>query len=398
MTTKWRDNVKDVTKAEKHLIHAYNRNMTFVSGHDVYLVDDDGQEYLDFAAGIAVSALGYSNETYKNALKDQVDTLIHTSNLYFNQPSIEASQKFAKASGMDKVFFTNSGAEAVEGAIKLARKYAYAKNPECGGHIVAMEHSFHGRTMGALSVTGTEKYRTPFEPLIGGVSFAEYNNLDSVKEKVTEDTCAVIMEVVQGEGGIYTPEKEFLEGVRTLCDERDICLIFDEIQCGMGRTGSMFAYQQFGVKPHILTSAKALGCGVPVGVFAAVDKVATALVPGDHGTTYGGNPLATRAVSTVFDIFEQENLLAHVQEMGTYLWEQLETIQTEFDVVKEHRGIGLMQGLEFSVPAADIVKKVLAQHVILISAGTNVIRFVPPLVIEKEHIDTMCSALRKALA
>lgn len=384
----------DLEEVSKYFINVYNRNIVFTKGEDVYLYDNNGEKYLDFGAGIAVSALGYSNEEYKQGLKDQIDKLIHISNLYFNEPSIKAAEYLTKVSGLDKVFFTNSGTEAIEGAIKLARKYAYLKNKESKGEIIAMEHSFHGRSMGALSVTGTKHYREPFEPLIGGVSFAQYNNLESVKALITKDTCAIILETLQGEGGIYPASKEFITGIRKLCDENDVIMILDEIQCGMGRTGKMFTYQYYNVLPDIVTTAKALGCGVPVGAFAAKADVADAMNPGDHGTTYGGNPLATAAVCKVFEIFEKENILEHVNKTAPYLVEKLNLLKDRHgSIIKDVRGIGLMQGIELSVPVGDIVTKALERHLILISAGGNIIRFVPPLVIEKKHIDTMYNVL-----
>lgn len=388
----------DLEEASKHFIHVYNRNIIFTKGEDVYLYDSNGEKYLDMGAGIAVSALGYSNEEYKQGLKDQIDKLIHISNLYFNEPSIKAAGYIAQASGLDKVFFTNSGTEAIEGAIKLARKYAYLKNKESKGGIIAMNHSFHGRSLGALSVTGTKHYREPFEPLIGGVSFAEYNNLESVKALITEDTCAVILETLQGEGGIYPASREFITGVRKLCDDHDIIMILDEIQCGMGRTGKMFAYQYYDIMPDIITTAKALGCGVPVGAFAAKADVADAMCPGDHGTTYGGNPLATAAVCKVFEIFQKEHILEHVNEIAPYLVEKLNLLKDKYgNIVKDVRGTGLMQGIELSVPAGSIISKALEKHLVLISAGSNIIRFVPPLVVEKEHIDTMYDILGSIL-
>ena len=386
----------DINKADEYLIHTYNRNITLTKGESVYLFDDEGNKYLDMGAGIAVSALGYSNDEYKNALKEQIDKLIHVSNLYYTEPLIKASKYFAKASGMDKVFFTNSGAEAIEGAVKLARKYAYLKNKDSKGEVIAMEHSFHGRTMGALSVTGTKHYREPFEPLIGGVSFAEYNNLDSVKELITNDTCAIILETLQGEGGIHPADKEFLTGIRKLCDDNDILLILDEIQCGMGRTGKMFAYEHYGIKPDIMTSAKALGCGVPVGAFAARREVADAMCAGDHGSTYGGNPLATAAACKVFEIFEEKDILGHVNEVAPYLKEKLNTLKDKYsDIIKDVRGIGLMLGIELSIPAGEVVSEAIKEGLILVSAGTNIIRFVPPLVIEKEHADEAFNILDK---
>jgi aminotransferase, acetylornithine/succinylornithine family len=386
----------NLQEADKHFIHTYNRSVIFEKGEGMYLFDNEGNKYLDMGAGIAVSALGYSNEEYKQALKDQIDKLIHVSNLYYTEPSIKAAEYLSKASGMDKVFFTNSGTEAIEGAIKLARKYAYNKDKNSKGEIIAMNHSFHGRSMGALSVTGTKHYREPFEPLIGGVSFAEYNDLESVKKLATKDTCAVILETLQGEGGIYPATDEFITGLRKFCDENDILLIFDEIQCGMGRTGKMYTYQHYGVKPDIMTSAKALGCGVPVGAFAATKKVADAMCPGDHGTTYGGNPLATAAVCKVFEIFEKDNILGHVNEIAPYLSEKLNELKDKFpDKIKDVRGKGLMMGMELYGQAGDVVSQMLKKGVVLISAGTSIVRFVPPLVVEKEHIDIMCEKLEE---
>lgn len=388
----------DIEEISKHFIHVYNRSRIFTKGEDVYLYDDKDSKYLDMGAGIAVSALGYSNEEYKQALKDQIDKLIHTSNLYFNEPSIKAAGYITEATGLDRVFFTNSGTEAIEGAIKLARKYAYLKNKHSKGGIIAMEHSFHGRSMGALSVTGTKHYREPFEPLIGGVSFAEYNNLESVKALVTKDTCAVIMETLQGEGGIYPATEEFITGVRKLCDENDILLILDEIQCGMGRTGKMFTYQYYGIKPDILTMAKALGCGVPVGAFAAIERVAEAMCPGDHGTTYGGNPLATAAVCKVFEIYKDKDIIRHVNEVAPYLYDRLCELKEKYNtIIKDVRGKGLMLGMELSIPASHVVTEALKNNLILISAGSNIIRFVPPLIIEKEHVDAMYNILDRIL-
>ena len=294
---------------------------------------------------------------------------------------------------MDRVFFTNSGTEAIEGAIKLARKYAYLKDGTTDHEIIAMNHSFHGRSLGALSVTGNAKYQEAFKPLIGGVKFADFNDLESIKAKVTDKTCAVIMEPIQGEGGLYPAKKEFLEGVKRLCEEREILLIFDEVQCGMGRTGSMYAWQQYGVKPDIITMAKALGCGVPVGAFTARESVAAALVPGDHGTTYGGNPFACAAVNEVFRQYKQRHITEHVKKMGTYLQGSLSRFVEKYEFVREVRGMGLMQGLELTIPAGDIILKALDAGLIVISAGQNVIRFVPPLIIEEEHVDEMAAVL-----
>lgn len=391
---------QQMDKAEQALLHTYNRfPVVFDYGKGVYLYDTNGKEYLDFAAGIAVSSLGYGDETYTETLKQQVEKLLHISNLYYNQPIADAAEKLRKVSGMDRVFFTNSGTEAIEGALKAARKYSFAKYGKERYEIIAMNHSFHGRSMGAVSVTGTEKYRTPFEPLIGGVKFAEYNDLESVKAAVSEKTCAIILETVQGEGGIYPAEPEFLEGVRVLCDENDILLILDEIQCGMGRTGFMFAYQAYGIMPDILTSAKALGCGVPVGAFLMTEKVAeSSLAPGDHGTTYGGNPLVGAAVSTVLDIYEERDILSHVKEISVYLTGCLDRLVEKYDVLTKRRGMGLMQGLVTTLKPADVCAKALENGLVIISAGSDVLRIVPPLVITKEDVDVMIEKLEKTLS
>ena len=394
---------EQMNHAEESILHTYNRfPVMFDHGEGCCLYDTEGKKYLDFAAGIAVNALGYHYPGYDDALKSQIDKLTHISNLYYNEPMSEAGEKLIKASGLSKAFFTNSGTEAIEGALKAARKYSYTKYGKEAGRfeIIAMNHSFHGRSMGALSVTGTEHYREPFEPLIGGVKFADFNDLESVKAQITDKTCAIITEVVQGEGGIYPAQKEFLEGLRTLCDEKDIILIFDEIQCGMGRTGYYFAWQSYGVQPDVMTCAKALGCGVPVGAFVLGEKAAAAsLVPGDHGTTYGGNPFVCAAVSKVFDIFEQDNILAHVQELTPYLKEKLDALVDKYPIVAARRGKGFMQGLVIEgTTVGSIVTKALANGLLVISAGSDVLRLVPPLVITKEHIDEMIEKLEKSLA
>ena len=393
---------EQMNHAEESILHTYNRfPVMFDHGEGCYLYDTEGKKYLDFAAGIAVNALGYHYPGYDDALKSQIDKLTHISNLYYNEPMSEAGEKLIKASGLSKAFFTNSGTEAIEGALKAARKYSYTTYGKEAGRfeIIAMNHSFHGRSMGALSVTGTEHYREPFEPLIGGVKFADFNDLESVKAQITDKTCAIIAEVVQGEGGIYPAQKEFLEGLRALCDEKDIILIFDEIQCGMGRTGYYFAWQSYGVQPDVMTCAKALGCGVPVGAFVLGEKAAAAsLVPGDHGTTYGGNPFVCAAVSKVFDIFEQDNILAHVQELTPYLEEKLDALVDKYPIVAARRGKGFMQGLVIEgTTVGSVVTKALANGLLVISAGSDVLRLVPPLVITKEHIDEMIEKLEKSL-
>ncbi len=388
-----------IQSAEQHILHTYNRfQIVLEKGEGVYLYDTEGKKYLDFAAGIAVQSLGYGHKELNETLKNQVDMLMHTSNLFYNPPIIEAAERATKAAGMERVFFTNSGTEAIEGALKAAKKYAYVRDGHTDHEIIAMNHSFHGRSLGALSVTGNAHYQEAFLPLLGGIKFAEFNQLDTVKALVNEKTCAIIMETVQGEGGIYPAEPEFLKGVKEICEEHDILLILDEIQCGMGRCGEMFAWQHYGVKPDIMTCAKAIGCGVPVGAFFLTERVAEkSLAPGDHGTTYGGNPFVGAAVSKVFEIFEREQLWIHAKEMGAYLEEKLEELVQNCDCVTGRRGMGLMQGLILTVPVGEVVKKALEEGLIVISAGTDVLRMVPPLIIEKEHIDEMIAKLAKIL-
>ena len=386
-------------RGEEYLLKTYNRfPVVFEKGEGVYLYDINGKKYLDFGAGIAVFALGYGNKSYNQALKDQIDRIIHTSNLYYNRPAVDAAEKIVKSTGMAKVFFTNSGTEAIEGALKVARKYAWLKDSSKDYEFIAMNHSFHGRSQGALSVTGNAHYQDGFVPVPLRAVFADFNNLEDVMAKITDRTCGIICEVVQGEGGIYPADKEFLEGLRTLCDEKDILLIFDEIQCGMGRCGSMYAHELYGVKPDVLTLAKALGCGIPVGAFVTNEKASHALVPGDHGTTYGGNPLACAAVNEVYDLFEKEDIIGHVCQVGQVLFDRLEGLKDRYSCITDHRGLGLMQGLEMDRPVAGIVKAALEKGLILISAGANIIRFVPPLIIGEEHIEEMINILEGIIA
>ena len=379
-----------IEKADQNLLHVYNRfPVIFDYGKGVYLYDELDEKYLDFASGIGVMAFGYGNEDFENALTTQLKRITHTSNLYYHIPMIEAAEKITKASGMDKVFFTNSGAEAIEGALKTAKKYAYTKKGPGDYEVIAMENSFHGRTVGSLSVTGTEHYREPFYPLMSGVEFATFNDFGSILTKLSDKTCAIIMETVQGEGGLYPADKEFLQKVRQLCDEKDILLILDEVQCGMGRTGSMYAFQQYGIKPDVLTTAKALGNGVPVGAFCVTDKVAaSSLVPGDHGTTYGGNPLCTAAVAQVFDMFEDYKMLDHVNAITPYFEQTLDRLVEKYDFITARRGMGLMQGLVLTIPVKEVVTTALLdEHLVVLSAGADVLRLLPPLVVNEQNID-----------
>ena len=392
---------QSISEAEQVLYKAYNRyQVVFERGDGIRLYDTDGTEYLDFFAGIAVNALGYHYPGYDEAVKAQVDKFLHISNYFYNPPAISAGEKLLKVSRMEKVFFTNSGTEAVEGALKIARRYAYNKNKDCRAYeIIAMDHSFHGRSMGALSVTGKEAYRAPFEPLIPGIQFATYNDLDSVKALVNEKTCGIIVEPIQGEGGIFPATDEFLKGLREIADQNDLILIFDEIQCGMGRSGEYFAWQHSGVKPDVLTVAKALGNGVPIGAFLTSGKANTAMTPGDHGTTYGGNPFVCAAADAVLTIFERDNILENVRKVGAYLREKLEELRTVTDHIVDIRGKGMMLGVEFDVPVNPIINNaLLEQHMVLINAGTNILRVIPPLVVTEKDVDEAIERLKKALA
>ncbi len=390
---------KLMEKAEENLLHVYNRfPVVFEHGCGMNLYDANGKEYLDFASGIGVMAFGYGDEEYTAVLKEQVEKLTHTSNLYYHQPMIEAAEKLCIVSGMDKVFFTNSGAEAVEGALKAAKKYAYIRDGFAGHEIIAMEHSFHGRTVGALSVTGTEHYREPFLPLMGGVKFAHFNDLESVKAQITDKTCAIIMETIQGEGGLMPATPEFIKGVRALCDEKDILLILDEIQCGMGRSGAMFAWQRYGVCPDIMTCAKALGAGVPVGAFVMTSKVAEkSLVPGDHGTTYGGNPFVCAAVAKSIDIMTKRNIPGDVARREVELTEILDELVAKYDCVESRRGMGFMQGLVLTIPVGDVVKACLDAGLVVLSAGGNVLRLLPPLIATRDDMEKMAEILSTVL-
>lgn len=383
---------------DKYFVHTYNRyKIVMDKAKGVYIYDADGKKYLDFASGIGVASLGYGNKKYTDAIKSQIDKIMHTSNLFYNEPAVLAAEKLVKASGLEKAFFTNSGAEAIEGALKMVKRYAYDRDGKSDHEIIAMGHSFHGRTMGALALTGNEHYQKPFGPMISGIKFAEYNDLDSVKALVNDKTCAIILEPVQGEGGIYPADKEFIEGIRKICDEKDILMICDEVQCGMGRTGEMFAFQNYNVKPDIIASAKALGCGVPVGAFVAGKKCCNSLVPGDHGTTYGGNPLVTSAVNAVFDIYEEENILENVKNVGAYLEEKLDELVNENKNIVLRRGKGLMQGLVLKTPVGDTINKAIEKGLLVISAAGNVLRLLPPLIITKENVDEMINILKECI-
>lgn len=380
-----------IRTAEENLFHVYNRfPVVFDHGQGVYLYDTDGKEYLDAGSGIGVMALGYNDLAYNRILHEQVDRLLHSSNLYYTPQLAAASEAVTKATGMDRVFFTNSGAEAIEGALKTAKKHAYLRDPKARQEIIAMNHSFHGRTVGALSVTGTEHYRTPFYPLMDGVRYADFNDLASVEAQIDDGVCAIILETVQGEGGVVPADRDFLRGIRRICDEHDILMIIDEIQCGMGRSGKMFAYQDYGVRPDILTTAKALGLGLPVGAFCVRQELAeTSLIPGDHGTTYGGNPLVCAAVTASIHLMRQRRIPEHVTELSPYFESMLQKMADRYDFITSCRGVGFMRGLVTTLEPRLVAARALEEGLVILTAGSDVIRMLPPLIFEEKDFDVL---------
>lgn len=384
-----------IHQGDNAIMHTYGRFPIILDhGEGVYLYDTEGKQYLDMYAGIAVNLLGYGYPPLTAALKKQVDKMLHVSNYYYTESLIEASKLLVEHSIFDKAFFCNSGAEANEAALKLAKKYGRLKSEDKTG-IIAMKQSFHGRTQGALAVTGQEKYQKNFMPLIPNVSYATYNDLESVEQLIHHNTCAVILEVIQGEGGIISGTPEFLQGVEKLCRENDALLIVDEVQTGIGRTGSLFAFEQLGIKPDIITLAKGLGGGMPIGAMLCTEK-ADVFVPGDHASTFGGNPLATTAAQVVLTELTQTNRLQQVKELGFYLTAQLKALQEEFPhIIKEVRGRGLMQGMEMTLTALEVEKECIEKGMLIVGAGANVLRFVPPLIITKAHIDEAIGILRE---
>lgn len=383
-----------IQEANQQFVSVYNRYPIVLDhGDGMYLYDTEGKKYLDFGSGIGVCGLGYHDPQYTRMLHEQIEKLLHTSNLFYNVPAIEAAKLFNQAANMEQVFFTNSGTEAIEGAIKIAKKYFYDRSHTNCGEIIAMKKSFHGRSMGALSLTGKEAYQAPFGPMLSYIRFAEFNNLDSVRALITENTCAICLETVQGEGGIYPATDTFMQGIRKLCDEHEILMISDEIQCGMGRSGKMFAYQNYNVLPDIVVSAKALGCGVPVGAIGTRGRATGVLGPGDHGTTYGSNPLATAAVSAVFTLYKQYGILSHVTTLAAYLDQALKELAEKKSIIKEIRGLGLMKGIELSAPAKPYIEALQKEGILVIPSGTNVIRLLPPLILEEEHVNILIQVL-----
>ncbi|VDN48865.1 N-acetylornithine aminotransferase [Petrocella atlantisensis] len=363
-----------------------------------YIFDKEGNKYLDFVAGIATNALGYSYEPLKKAMKDQIDKITHCSNLYYNEPSIRAAQKLVELSGLSKVFFCNSGAEANEAALKLGKRYINKYIGENKTEIVTMKNSFHGRTIATVSITGQTKYHEGFAPLFQGITYTPFNDEEALGKILTEKTAILMIEPIQGEGGIRPAEKVFLQKARTLCDALDIVLIFDEVQCGIGRTGTVFAYEQYDVKPDIVTLAKGLGAGYVIGAIIANEKTAKGFEPGTHASTFGGNPLSTTAAGVVLDALVHEGLLEHVKTMGSYLETCLMELKKRHTSIIDVRGMGLMMAIEMDDPVGDIIAKALKKGLMLINSGTHIIRFVPPLTIKQTEIDEMIQILEDVLS
>lgn len=372
-------------------------NIVLDHGDGPYVYDTKGKKYIDFLAGIAVNVVGHNYKPLVEAVSQQASKMIHCSNLYYTEVQVEAAEKLKKLSGMDKVFFGNSGAEANEGAIKLARKYATNINPE-KIQIISALHSFHGRTLATLTATGQDHYHHGFGPLPAGFDYVPYNDIQALEAKMSDKTCAIMLEAIQGEGGVHVPDPDYLPKVRALCDKYNAVLIFDEVQCGMGRTGTFFGCQQFGVKPDIVTLAKGLAGGVPIGAFMATDKVANAFHAGDHGSTFGGNPLACAAACVVLDALIDGNLMENAKEIGAYLQSKFEAYKAKYpNLIKEVRGRGLILGMELTRPGREIANECLDYGAIINCTAGNVLRFVPPLNITKAHVDELISVLDKVL-
>lgn len=372
-------------------------NIVLDHGDGPYVYDTKGKKYIDFLAGIAVNVVGHNYKPLVEAVSKQAGKMIHCSNLYYTEVQVEAAEKLKKLSGMDKVFFGNSGAEANEGAIKLARKYATNIDPE-KIQIISALHSFHGRTLATLTATGQDHYHHGFGPLPAGFDYVPYNDIQALEAKMSDKTCAVMLEAIQGEGGVHVPDPDYLPKVRALCDKYNAVLIFDEVQCGMGRTGTFFGCQQFGVKPDIVTLAKGLAGGVPIGAFMATDKVANAFHAGDHGSTFGGNPLACAAACVVLDALIDGNLMENAKEIGAYLQSKFEEYKAKYpNLIKEVRGRGLILGMELTRPGREIANECLDYGAIINCTAGNVLRFVPPLNITKAHVDELISVLDKVL-
>ena len=386
-------------RAEKYIMPTYSRfPIVFTKGDGCVLEDIDGKKYLDFVAGIAVDCLGHNHPGLNKAIADQCEKIIHVSNLYWTEPQIDAAEMLVNASGLDKVFFCNSGAEANEAAIKLARLYAKLYKSSDATEIIAMDHSFHGRTYGALTATANPKYQKNFDPLVPGIRHVPFNDIDALKAAVSEKTAGILLEPIQGEGGIYPANPDYLKAVRALCDAENIVLIFDEVQCGMGRSGKFFAYQHYGLKPDVVAMAKGIAGGVPMGGIIACDRVAKAFTPGTHASTFGGNPLAAAASRYVLSVLTGEGFLDEVADKGAYMMDKLNGLKQAHPCIKDVRGKGLMIGVELDVPTSDIINACIENGLLLVGAGTNTIRFVPPLIVSYETIDQAIAIFEKALS
>ncbi|MGM0370149.1 MAG: aspartate aminotransferase family protein [Bacillota bacterium] len=383
---------------QKYFMNVFgDRTMVAEKGEGVYLYDDRGTKYLDFSAGIAVNALGHNHPRVTAAIKDQAENLLHASNLYYFEIQSKLSELLVENTCADKVFYANSGAEANEGAFKLARKY-FKKQNKNKYQIIATSKSFHGRTLATLAATGQEKYQKPFRPLPEGFSFVPYNDLAAIKEEITDETAAIVVEPIQGEGGVNPASVDYLQGLRDLCDKHDILLIFDEVQTGIGRTGKIFAYQNYNVEPDIFTSAKALGNGVPVSALLARGDVSDAFEPGDHASTFGGNPLACRAAHATLKTILEEDIISNVQRVGSYFKEKLLNLQERHDLILEVKGQGLMLGVEVDLDPQLIRDKMFENDILILKAGKNVLRFVPPLIIEESHVDQVIDKLDQVIS
>jgi len=396
-------NRDEIAELEKHvLIPTYDRlPVLAVRGEGCYLFDENGKRYLDFLGGLAVNSLGYAHPEIMAVLRDGSETLLHVSNLLYHRYQAPLAEKLTRLSGLDRAFFANTGTEAIEGAIKLARAYARVHSPSEPFEryeILALENSFHGRTMGALSVTWPEKYRAPFEPLPPGVRFVRRNDVANLKENLTQRVAAVLVEVIQGEGGVVEIDGDFLRAAQELCHERGALLIADEIQCGLGRTGRFSAYSKFGLQPDVAVVAKPLAAGLPLAAILAREAVAQAFTPGMHGTTFGGGPLQCRLALKVLEIMERPGFLAHVAEVGAYFREQLNALRAETSMIREVRGDGLMVAAELAVPGKSVVQQALEAGVLMNCTQGTVLRFLPPLIIEKQHVDELVRVLRPILA
>jgi len=380
-------------QSDKYLVNTYRRSKVYFEyGKGMYLYDAFGNAYLDFLAGIAVNILGHSHEVVTNALCEQAKKLIHVSNLYYIKEQAQLAQILVEHSCADKVFFCNSGAEANEAAIKLARLYGKERK-----RILTFEHSFHGRTITTLAATGQKKYQEGFEPLTEGFLYAKFNDIEDFYSKITKDTCAVMIEFIQGEGGINEADKTFVVQVAQYCKNNDILLIDDEIQTGMGRTSKFFAYELYDCEPNIITMAKGLAGGIPIGAMLAKETVANAFTPGSHGSTFGGNPLATKVSTEVLNFIFSNNMLSHVKEMGEYFIEQLSELKNRKKTIKSVKGVGLIVGISIDKPCEEIVEKALEDKILIGKAGSDTLRFEPPLIVEKEHIDKLIQFLDKVL-